>query len=245
MKTKLLKMGVSFLMAGIMLASCKKDNMSAGNSSPAQLSFGVQGDNPLTSFNSMGSSSTTALAGSTTGGSITWTSGIANISGFKLEAEKTGLEIEIRSRELTTVDLFAPSPRVISAAIDTGTYTKIEIRVEFSRSNTSTLPLVLKGTFTTATGTNIPMEFDLNDNVEIKAQSTNVVVNGTKNLVAIVLLHLNKLFDNISTTDINNATTTNGTIIISGSSNSMLYDKIVDNLSRCGESRGFEEHDRD
>ena len=105
------------------LSSCKKDN-SAGapsSSSISQVSFGMNSDNAVTTF---------AATGSSAASTVTFTSGMANISGFKLEATKKGFQIEIRSNNLTNVDLFAINPAFVGATIDTGTYSQIEIRVE-------------------------------------------------------------------------------------------------------------------
>ncbi len=245
MKTTFLKTGISIMIAAAMLASCKKGGSYSTVLSSAQLSMGVNADNAATSLATTNNTGTPAASSTgSAASSINFTSAIANISGFKFEATRKGLQIDVRSNNLSTVDLFAINPSMTGITLDTGTYTEIEIRVEFSKSSTSTLPLVLKGTFTTSTGTAIPIEFDLNDNAEVSAAAHDVVVDGKTNLTSIVTMHLGKLLAGISSADIAAATQTNGTIIISSTSNQSIYNRVLSNFSSCGDWDGFEHHDR-
>ena len=208
MKTTFVKTGLCVMMAVAMLTSCKKgDPTYATASSSAQLSMGVKADNTVTSL-AANASGQAVNSTSSVASNITFTSAIANISGFKFEAKRKGLQIEVKSHGLTTVDLFAISPSMTGISLDTGTYAEIEIKVQFTKSNTTALPLVAKGNFTTSTGTVIPFEFDLNDNAEIKAEAHNVVVDGKANLVNIITLHLNKLLAGVSAADVAAATQT-------------------------------------
>jgi hypothetical protein len=231
MKNKFLTICLIVFITGTFLASCKKNNTAPSGKSTAQLSFGVKSDDAIDTL-AQGAAS------------VTWTSGIANISGFKFEATKKGLQIEVTSRNLTQVNLFAITPTLVGITLDTGTYSEIEIRVELAKSDTSNLPLMLKGNFMTTGGTSVPIEFDFNDYAEIKAQAQNVVVNGTTDLTTIVTMHLNKLLANVSDTALEAATRTNGTIVISSTSNTEIYNQIKDQLSSCGYSDGFQRHDR-
>lgn len=227
------------------LAACKKSGNSP-SSKTSQLSFQLRADN-----------ATSNLAASSTGGKLstnstfqgiaglTFTSAVANISRFKLEAKKNGVEIEIISKNLSNIDLFAIDPTVASVTLDTGIYQEIEIKVELQHtSDTSALPLKLKGTFTNSVGTAIPIEFDFNSDAVIKAEAENINVSSTINFVALVHLHLNKLGAGVVATDLDNAAQTNGTIIISPTSNTDIYNKVVANLSSCGENE-FKEHHKD
>lgn len=242
MKTTFVKTGISIMIAAAMLTSCKKGDPSYATAS-AQLSMGIKADNAITSFASNTGGQAVNSTNSVAAG-IAFTSAIANISGFKFEAKRKGVQIEVKSNNLTTVDLFAISPSMTGVSLDTGTYAEIEIRVAFTKSSTTTLPLVVKGNFTTSTGTVIPFEFDLNDNAEIKAEAHDVVVDGKASFVNIVTLHLNKLLAGVSAAEVAAATQTSGTIIVSSTSNSSIYNKILNNLTSCGESNGFERHDR-
>jgi hypothetical protein len=227
-------------MAVMALAACKKNGTMPSSTGP-QMSFQVKADNLSTNLASatQGSASVNSITG------LTWISGIANISQFKLEAKKNGVETEIKSKNLTNVDLFALSPSIANVTIDTGTYKEIEIRVVFRKtSDTSALPLMLKGTFTTSGGTVIPIEFDFNDDATIKAEAHNITVTSTTDFVALIHLHLGKLEAGISAADLEAATLTNGMIVISNSSNTSIYNRVLSNLGNSGESE-FDEHHKD
>jgi hypothetical protein len=238
---KKLKLGAlaCVTLAVISLAACKKNGVSPSSTTP-QMSFQVKADNLSTDLasTSQGSTAVNTITG------LTWTSGIANISQFKLEAKKNGVETEIQSRNLTNVDLFAANPSIANVTLDTGTYREIEISVVFQKSpDASALPLKLNGTFTTGGGTVIPIEFDFNDNAVIKTEGHNITVTSSTDFVALVHLHLGKLEAGITAADLDNATLTNGTIVISRTSNASIYNRVLNNLGNCGESE-FNEHNK-
>jgi len=231
---KTLKTGVIALisLAVLSLAACKKDSSSSSSKTP-QLSFQMQADNSLAASSTTGQTVNSIGTGIT---GLTFTAGIANISRFKLEAKKNGVETEISSKNLTNVDLFAISPSLVNATIAPGTYTEVEIKVELVHSNTDALPLKLTGSFASSGGTVIPVELDFNSDAEIKAEAENVTVTDSTNFSAIVHFHLNKLVAGISAADFDNATLTNGTIVISSTSNTAIYNKLLNNIANCGVS---------
>ena len=87
------------------LAACKKSGNSP-SSKTAQLSFQLQADN-ATSNLSASTTNSKLSTNSTFQGipGLTFTSAVANISGFKLEAKRNGVEIEVTSKNLSNVDL--------------------------------------------------------------------------------------------------------------------------------------------
>jgi len=224
------------------LAACKKSGNSP-SSKTSQLSFQLKADNATSSLsvsNTGSKLSTNSTFQSIPG--LTFTSAVANISRFKLEAKRNGVEIEVTSKNLSNVDLFAIDPTVTSVTLDTGLYREIEIKVELQHTaDTSALPLKLKGTFTPTGGAAIPIEFDFNSDATIKAEAENIDVSSTINFVALIHLHLNKLQAGVTATDLANATQTNGIIIISPTSNTDIYNKILANIASCGENE-FKEH---
>jgi hypothetical protein len=243
MKKTILMICLPVIMVSMVMVSCKKDSTS---SSTSQVSFALSADNsisPISATNNGGgiiaASTTTATAGS-----ISWTSGIVNISKFKLEAKKNGKQIEIESKNLSNVDLFALTPSLISASIDTGTYKEIEIRAVFTKSTTADIPVKLIGTFTTAGGAIVPIEFDFNDDATFKAEAENITVNSTTDFTAKLHLHLNIVLSDVVSAELDKATRINGTIIISSDSNPLLYAKAIVNIAKAMESKGYDEHKR-
>ncbi|OCX54433.1 hypothetical protein BEL04_09320 [Mucilaginibacter sp. PPCGB 2223] len=244
MKTISLKLFGCLLLITAAFSSCKKTDDTNASS---QISFGLTSDSPLATFSVPGSIAVNSLVtmGPPLGtAGITWTSGIANIARFQLEAKKDGKSTEISTAGVTHVDLFALNSALANVRIDAGTYTEIELRVVFEKVAAGDLPLVLKGTYTTKAGTNIPVEFDFNDNLLIKASAENLVVDGTKNLGASLTVHLAKLLATITAAEIDATTRTNNTILITSSINTNVYNKIIAALTSCSDSKPFEKHDK-
>jgi hypothetical protein len=225
-------------LAVILLSACKKSG-NAPTTKTSQLSFQMVADNSTT--NLAGSSFTTNSTATGVPGLI-FTAGTANISQFKLEAKRNGIETEISSKNLTNVDLFALAPSITNINIDTGTYREIEIKVVLQKtSDISAIPLKLTGSFTNSQGTVIPVEFDLNDDVTIKAEAENIHVTNTTDFVALVHMHLLKLEAGITAAALDAGTLTNGVLVISSSANSAIYNRVLANFSNCGETE-FREH---
>ena len=237
---KTFKKGIFAVIAltALSLAACKKTGNSPSSTKTSQLSFGVQADNATTNLAAASTTGSKLATNSTFTGisGLVFTAGTANISQFKLEAKRNGVEIEVSSRSLTNVDLFAASPSIAGVTIDTGTYREIELRVLLQKTaDTSAIPLKLTGTFTTGGGTVIPIEFDLNDNVTIKSEVEDVTVTSTTDLAALIHIHLRKLEAGVTAADLEAATLTNGVIVISNKSNLSIYNKVLANFSNCGE----------
>jgi len=229
----------AILLTILSIAACKKAGVSPATS---QVSFQLQADNSAITLASVpgGRLTTNSVTASIAG--LTWTSGVANISRFKFEAKKQGVETEVVSKNLGNVDLFSLSPLVASITVDSGTYKEVEIRVDLQHSTTDSVPLKLKGTFTNSGGAVIPIEFDLNDDATIKAEAHDVVISGTTDFSGLVHMHLNKLAAGVTGADLEAATLTNGAIIISKTSNVSIYNKILSNLTTCGDSEFKDKH---
>lgn len=227
---------LAVLLISLSFSSCKK---SESATSP-ELSFAINTDNSLSAINTGVNSNASLAAVTVSNANVTITSGVANIAAFKFESKRNNVKTEITTRNLTNVDLFAPGQSLASTKIDTGTYREIEIRVLLVKAAAPNLPLVLKGYFTTKAGTQVPLEFDYNDSAILKAEAENIHVDGTKDLVTTISLHLNKLFGNITPAEIDQTARTNGTILISSTVNTALYAKILLNLASCAGAKGFE-----
>jgi hypothetical protein len=244
MKKTILMICLPVIMVSMVMVSCKKDSTSSLTS---QVSFALSADNtisPISVTNNGGGLISASTTTTTTSGSITWTSGIVNITKFKLEAKKNGKQIEIESKNLSNVDLFALTPSLISASIDAGTYKEIEIRAVFTKSTTADIPVKLKGTFTTAGGAIVPIEFNFNDDATFKAEAKDITVSTTTAFTAKLNLHLNIVLSDVVSAELDKAARTNGTIIISSESNPLLYAKAIVNIVKAMESKGFDEHKR-
>ncbi|MEO8885619.1 MAG: hypothetical protein ABI367_06115 [Mucilaginibacter sp.] len=222
----------------LLAIGCTKNSSPTPTDTSAQMAFAMQSDNALATLasgnGSVGGGLTTFAATSTA--SVAWTTATANISKFKFEAKKAGVAFEVVSSGLVNVDLFATLPSTINATIVNGTYTNVELHVVLAKSTTTTLPFVLKGTYTTKAGNTVPIEFDFNDDAEIVAVANDLTIDGKTNLLAKVSLHLSQLLANVSAQEIDQTVRTNNTILITSAINPTVYNKIKTDLMLSGGS---------
>ncbi len=234
--TKSIKYPAIIVMIALGFFGCKKSGVAPSVASAPKAVFGLQSTNAAAILPA--STSSVQINSLSTPPQIMWTAGMANITKFKFEAKRAGVEREFESTNLMNVDLFALSPSLVSTPIDTGTYKEIKVKVELTQSaDTSAIPLKLKGTFTNSQGVAIPVELDLNANMEIKAEAKDVVVSASQNLQTIFLLNLNKISTGITGSDLDAATQTAGTIVISSTSNANLFNTILKNVSNIGDTK--------
>jgi hypothetical protein len=247
-KSVTLKKSIIILFVALAVYSCKKS--SSPRPTTTQVSFGVKADNPMVSLAASVSNTVNLTAATPI---IQFNTGMANITKFKLGAIMSNMgasmdnnmgnnntmgnnNMEIETNGLMNVDLFATMPSLVHTSMDTGMYKEMEVGMVFTQSATGTMPLILKGSFTAADGTLIPVEIDVNENLTILASAKNVVVHNVKDMSTIVMLHLDKIVAGITAADMNAAVKTAGVIIISSTSNMSLYNKIKLNVVTCGDT---------
>ncbi|MFD0766663.1 hypothetical protein ACFQZI_17510 [Mucilaginibacter lutimaris] len=243
MKSTFLKFGAVAMMASAALTSCTKDK-SANTASSADVAFAMTADNATSNVSTTSTGGLQVNVTPISNASIKWTSAIANVSRFILEAKKNNREVEVTTKNISNLDLLTLDPATVTAKIDTGTYKEIEVKAFLLKSTGADIPLTLKGTFTTAGGVAVPIEFDYNDNAILKTEAENVTVDATTNVTAKLSFHLNRLLTAIPSSQIDAATRTNGTIVISSTSNTAIYNKVIVNMLLAFEARGFEHHKR-
>ena len=208
MKAKLLTITAISL---ITLSSCKKDT-TATNSG---FTFQLKTTNPT---------STVAKTMAT----VTWQSGFVNANLIKFEAKQAGNEVEFKSNVQRHIDLFALPADIGNISVPAGTYDETEFKV-FIAPNSGEPAFQLQGTID-----NIPVLLEVDNSNLIKAEQHQVTLSGSN--VALTTIDLSGLTQGISAADFTNASQTNGTIVISSSSNANLYNAILTNVSRLGET---------
>ena len=202
------------------LFSCKKEN----TSSSSTLAYQVTTTNR--SYTIARLANTDPGARVTTAG-LQWTSGTASANLLKFEAKTSSNETEFKSNIQQQIDLFAAAASFGSISIQPGTYAEIEFKA-FLHANGSSPAFELNGQFN---GTaSHPIVFRVNEDVIFKTEIKNITVTAATDYSALNTLALSNLTQGISEADLNNATLTNGTIVISSSSNTGLYNTILNNL---------------
>ena len=230
MKNYLLGFGTVLLGTGLILSSCSKDESTADGN----LSYKVKPANFTASVGSTVSGSG-LVVNVNTNSSLTWTSGNMYVSEIDFEAKKNKVEIEYELKNLFNIDLFNLSPVLGRITLPDGTYDEVELKFKLNKSTTANLPLTLMGSYTNATGAKIPVEFYFNEEVEMEVEAEDLTVSGTADYLALINVQLNKFLTNVASADLDEATKTNGAIVISITSNMSLYNKLKANLNAFGD----------
>lgn len=229
MKNYLLSFGSILLGSALILSSCQKEDSTGG-----KISYQVK---PANFTASVGSTVSTSglLVNVNSNSSLTWTSGNLNITEIDFEAENNNAEIEYELKDLYNINLFTLSPVLGNITIPDGTYDEVELKLKLKKSITSDLPLTLKGSYTNSVGTKMPVEFYFNEEFEMEVEAEDLVVSGTTDYLALINVQLNKFLTNVTSADLNDAVKTNGTIVISATSNANLYNKLKANMNVFGD----------
>ena len=159
-----------------------------------------------------------------TEGTVTWISGYASATEIEFEAEKENLELEFKSEARQRIDLFSPLSSLGFVTIPPGIYKEVEFEIHISPTPTDAA-LELRGTYNST-----PIVFRVNTPIEIEAEFEDVTITDGNDFTAIISLNLSLLTMGITDADLNNATLTNGEIIISATSNTALYNIMIANM---------------
>jgi hypothetical protein len=195
----------------IVLTSCKKDNVAADTG----FTFQLKAANPTFTV-------------ARTKATVTWQSGFVNTNFIKFEAKQSGNEVEFKSNVQRHIDLFALPTDIGNITVPAGTYDETEFKI-FIAPNSGEPAFQLQGVVDAT-----PIIFKIENSNLIKAEQHQVTLSGSN--VALTTIDLSGLTQGITAADFTNASQTNGAIIISSSSNANLYNTILNNLSRLGET---------
>ena len=221
MKMKMLI--ASIALSPLFFASCKKESDANPSSEASSFAYQLKTINRTTTVGRISQTSRTEAA------SLQWTSGTASANELKFEAENPGGEIEFKQKTAQQIDLFAATSSLGNITIPAGTYNEVEFKA-FLAPTTSAPALELSGSFTSS-GVTKPVIFRMNSAVELKAEKKNVTVASGTSYSALNTIDLSQLISGVSESALTNATTTNGTIVISANANSDIYNIILNNLN--------------
>ena len=208
----------------LMIVSCQKNSVGDG-----QLTYNFKPVNLSASLSTVGSASGLAVAAGSNG-SINWTTGRFNVYQIELSGKKDGTEISIEHKDLTDIDILKLGTVSGTVVLPVGSYKDIEVKLKFAVSDTKR-PLTLVGKFIEASGTQIPVEVHFNETLELQKSVSSIIINGDK-YTADIILEVNNLVKNLTLSDFGQTTRgTNGSIFVSNTVNTALYNKLKANLS--------------
>jgi len=232
MKTK--STSLLLLIPAIMfVSSCNKDE-----SQPANQAAGIR----IQAYNKHFSVSSNYKSGAATTASISWDTAQMVVSGFKFEAElkslithRDSVEFEYKWRGPQTVNLFDSTVAIGTITLQPGFYDEIEIKVEGLKQDAAGGPVFyLSGIYTSDSGQVVPIAVLIKESIFFKTERNSVEITSVDLSVfsSVIQLYLDQLMAGIDYQLLNNATLTNGRLIISAYSNAGLYRIFMQNLGR-------------
>jgi hypothetical protein len=218
---------------GLVFSSCKKNNNNADNATPGQPQLAVQ----------IKASNTNTAVGqkSTANANILWTSGYAYPRKIVFEAKQNDLSVEFTSTADQQIDLMASIAASFgNFTLPAGVYDEVELKIDLDKKDHDPA-MVLEGTFTNNT-TTYPIRVEIDDFLELKTESENVTISNDSTYTAVTTIDLSTITSGITENMLLNAQLTNGTIVISPTSNMWMYHTILSNLGNRHHHCVFEHH---
>lgn len=206
----------------LLFTNCTKKEVPADT----KLSYSFSASNLNASLSSNATASGAVVAPGTNG-SINWTTASVNIAKVEFSATKAGTPISLESKNLYLVNALKPDSLSGTVSLVSGVYEHNQFNLTMNSSTTNP-PLLLTGTYIEASGTKIPVRFEMNQPQLIKLEAARVeVTSGT--YLAKVTIQLNALVIGLTASDFGQTTRTgvNNMIVISNTINKMLYDKLI------------------
>lgn len=163
-------------------------------------------------------------------GTISWTSGYASAKEIKFEAEDSAGHVEFKSETVQKIDLFASLSSLGNVTVAPGLYYEVEFKLELDTTATDAA-FELKGTYNST-----PVIFTVSSPFEIKGEQANVTIADEKSYTSVTALNLANLITGITSADLDAAAKdSTGSIVISASSNTSIYNTMLNNLHNSEE----------
>lgn len=221
---------LSAVALGLCFTSCKKNK-----------GYDSSGSQPTVSYKMTASNTSYTMAKTTASASIVWTTAYVNPAVVKFEARKDNTHIEFTSTNNQQIDLLAPTPIDFGGfTIPPGTYKEIELDIKLDKNGPNPA-MELDGQFT-LNAVSLPVSIQVNAPVQIKTEEHDVDITADNNFEAVTTLVLPDITTGITTDMLLNADLTNGTVIISASSNRNIYNTILSNLGNKRHKCEFDHH---
>ena len=151
---------------------------------------------------------------------------------------KDSLTIEYSWRGPRTIDLFDLTSTIGSIELPAGMYEEVSLKVNSEKEDANGLPLpdiYLAGNYTDAAGTVLPIVISVSDPVSFKTEQKihDTIISGVAtDLSSNIEIYLDQLMLQVDIAALDNATLTDGKIVISATINNELYQIIMQNLRR-------------
>lgn len=241
MKTKPIIVLAALSMIFLTLPSCQKES-----ADPSRQKLTLQASDkafaiPVTGVSSISSNPAPPM--------VEWEQARMIISRITLTTQSTAGSLRDTSNQLLwqgpgTVDLFEMSELLSDMGLKAGLYSSIRYELEALESDAGNDPvLYLSGNYTQASGKSVPLVIEVREDIVISTERNNVRV-PESGFSQNIELFMNRLFIGIMPENLEEATMTDGRILISEESNPELYAQILENLKKRfgGDDDGTADH---
>lgn len=120
------------------------------------------------------------------------------------------------------------SPAVI-VEVPAGNYTSVNLGIELQDDGNDP-SVVIEGTYTNSNEEDIPVRFEFNSGEVFEANAASVTIEAGADIVGKITFDAVSWFSVVSADELDNATLTNGTIVISSTNNPDIFDIVADRL---------------
>lgn len=120
------------------------------------------------------------------------------------------------------------SPKVF-IDVNPGDYKNVNLGIEIQDED-SEPSIVIEGTYISSEEVSIPVRFEFNSGEVFEADAESVTITGGSNIVGKITFDALDWFSVVSVGSLDNATLTDGVMIISETSNTDIFDKVADRL---------------
>ncbi len=165
------------------------------------------------------------------GAGIVWSVGTAGVANAKIQAKKNdSSSVEFAAAPNAQVDLFS-AVTISNVTVPTGTFRNVEFHSELKAIN-SKPSLHLEGNYT-AGGVTTPVTFDVNTDITVKSKRDSIVIGATASTyTALTTVTLVTLTQDVTEAEMKVADRAAGKIVISATSSSTIYNKMLANLAK-------------
>ena len=178
-------------------------------------------------------SSTTGAAEARTinANELRFTSGTITIREVVFDGETTDQSVSRTIEQIADIDYASGtvSPEVV-IEVPAGNYTSVNLGIEL-QDNGAEPSVVIEGTYTNSDGADIPLRFEFNSGEVFEANAASVAIVDGADLVGKITFDALDWFSGISADELDAAIlNTDGTMVISSSSNVGIFDAVADRL---------------
>jgi hypothetical protein len=161
---------------------------------------------------------------------LKFTSGKIIIREVVFDGQNGSNSISRTIEQVATIDYATGviSPEV-KIAVPSGTYTSVNLGIELQDIN-STPSVVIEGTYTNSSAIIIPIRFEFNSGEVFEANAASVVIPEGSDVVGKITFDVLSWFSTITKSQLDDATLTNGTIVVSATSNATIFTIVADRL---------------